>query len=59
MNVQCSLIRGFMLYELELCYNTEVATKKIYCAEGEVTFDQIIQEISLGFQKSWRSGKIK
>ena len=59
MNVQCSLIRVFMLYELELGYNTDVATKNICWAEGEVTFDQIIQEISLGFQKSWWSGQIK
>ena len=49
MKVQCSLIRGLMLYDLELGHNTKVATKNICCAEGEVTVDQIIQEISLSF----------
>ena len=39
MNVQCSLIWEFKVYEFELSYNTAQASKNICCAKGEGTVD--------------------
>ena len=39
MNVKCSLMHKFMLYEFELGHNTAEPTKNIYCVKGDGTVD--------------------
>ena len=39
MNVQCSLIREFMLYNFELGHNTGEAIKNICCERGKGAVD--------------------
>ena len=48
MNLQGSLIRELILYELELDHNTVEETKNICYAKYEGAVDHMIQEISLG-----------
>ena len=39
MNVQCSLIWGFMLYKFKHSHNTAEATQTIYCMKSDGTLD--------------------
>ena len=65
MNVKCSLIQKLMLYNFVLGHNSIEATKNICCVieRWKCNWSQhsnlMVQEISLGLQELWWSGKIK
>ena len=49
MNMQSSLIQGFMLYKFELAHNAAEATKNICCVKGEDAADHSTLTRRFGF----------